>query len=97
MAETVEALISYCRENGRVCPVPMKWDELWRMLPDRSPQRVGWEPPLPMILAGWDAPDLAKMQRLEQHLLWAERHGALKVVAEYLRGLTEQDWHHIGD
>jgi hypothetical protein len=51
MNETVESLVAFCRENDRVCPLPLLWNELWEMLPNRSQVGVGWQPPLPLILA----------------------------------------------
>ena len=36
MTETVESLIAYCSQDGRVCPQPVFWNELWEML--GSPQ-----------------------------------------------------------
>jgi hypothetical protein len=32
-------LLDYVRAEGRVCSTPMKWNELWEMLPERP--RVG--------------------------------------------------------
>ena len=49
----VRALLDHIRENGRVCPVPRRWNELWEMLPARRRGGRGWEPPLPLILAAW--------------------------------------------
>ena len=95
MSDTVESLIAYCKENGRVCPLPMHWHRLWEMLPNRTFLGVGWEPSLPLILGGWSSPDLAKMLRLAEHIEWAEKHGALDDVAAFLRGLCEDDWHHV--
>ena len=34
MMETVHELIIYCRSNGRVCPQPTLWNELWQLLPN---------------------------------------------------------------
>jgi hypothetical protein len=94
----VEDLIAYCRENRRVCPQPVHWDQLWKLLPNRRHLGLGaWEPPAPMILAGWSAPALAKMLRLQEHIEWAEKHGALKAADEFLRNLPEGDWYHLGE
>ena len=98
MNDSVETLIAYCREDGRVCPQPIRWIELWEMLPNRT--RVGhdWEPALPLVLAAWDTTTaLSKMFRLEEHIRWADRNRALKDIAAFLRGLKEEDWHHIGE
>jgi hypothetical protein len=98
VSESAESLIAYCRENSRICPVPERWDALWKMLPERRRVGGGWEPPLPLILAAWhDTPDMLKMLRLREHVEWAAEHGALDSVAGYLRGLREDDWFHRGD
>ena len=98
MSRTVEDLISYCRENDRVCPKPMLWSRLWEMLPERSRVGGGWQPPAPLILAAWhEAPAMLKMTRLAEHIQWAAQHGALGKVDNFLRGLREEDWFHIGD
>ena len=65
------------------------------MLPDRRLEAEGWEPSLPLILAAWWDLRGAKMMRLEEHIRWAEQHGALEDVAAFLRGLREEDWYHI--
>ena len=38
-----------------------------------------------------------KWERLAEHLEWAERHGRIVAVAEFLRNLSETDWHHVDD
>ena len=92
------ALLEYCRQNGRVCPKPVHWDRLWKLLTNRRHLGLGaWKPSAPMILAGWSAPALAKMLRLQEHIEWAEKHGALKEIDEFLRNLREEDWHHVGE
>lgn len=37
------------------------------------------------------------MARLSYHIQWAEKHSALKEIAVFLRSLTEEEWHHLGD
>jgi len=98
MSEAVDRLIAYCRENNRVCPLPKAWQQLWEMLPDR--RRVGdaWEPAVPLILAAWhEAPAMVKMVRLAEHIQWAEKRNTLPEVAAFLRGLLEDEWHHLGE
>ena len=98
MTETAEALIAYCRENQRVCPMPQQWQKLWDMLPERKQVGAGWQSPLPLILAAWNhTSDQEKIARLAEHIHWAEKHGALVVVADFLRGLPESQWHHEGE
>ena len=98
MSDTVESLIAYCRENGRVCPQPVHWNRVWELLPHRRQVGVGWEPPLPLILGTWhETPALLKMLRLAEHIEWAAQHNALDPVAGLLRKLREEDWHHVGE
>jgi len=96
--ESADNLIAYSRENGRVCPQPTYWNELWEMLPDRRQIGAGWEPPLPLILGAWHyATNMEKMMRLAEHIQWAAKHGKLAEASAFLRHLVECDWHHRGD
>jgi hypothetical protein len=98
MTGSLDQLIIYCRENGRVCPVPQQWNRLYEMLPDKSPRGAGWEPSAPLILAAWwEASDAAKQERLELHLRWAAEHDALERVEAFVRSLAESEWYHRGD
>jgi hypothetical protein len=93
---TKDDLIKYCRDNGRVCPMPTRWNELWERLPNRKRVGAGWEPGLPLILAAWhDTPAILKMVRLQEHIEWAEKNGALDEIGAFLRSLPEEDWAHI--
>ena len=76
--------------------MPQRWSELHNLLPERRQVGAGWEPPLPLILMAWYEPDMSKMKRLQLHIEWAAAHGALDQVADYLRGLPEEEWFHIG-
>jgi|SRR4051812_28971643 hypothetical protein len=98
MIDSVDTLIAYCGENGRVCPRPSKWNELWEMLPERRRRGGGWEPPLPLILGAWNyTSNREKMQRLGEHIEWAASHGCLSPVAGFLRQLQDRHWHHLSD
>jgi hypothetical protein len=95
----LDDLLTYVRADGRVCPQPARWQELWEMLPDRRRLNAGgWEPPLPVILgAWWDTPALLKLLRLEEHVRYAAHHGALSQVDAFLRSLGEKEWAHFGE
>jgi hypothetical protein len=98
MNETADQLITYCQENGRVCPQPSLWNDFWELLPDRNREGAGWEPSLPLILAAWHhSSDADKRIRLEEHIRWAEQHNGLEQASAYLRGLSESDWHYLGE
>ena len=95
---TLEEVLAIAQANDRVCPQPQKWNELYELLPNRSRVGSGWEPPLPLILAAWwDTPAIAKIARFREHLDWADRHGAIDVVHNYIAALPEKDWHHVGE
>jgi hypothetical protein len=94
----LESLIQYCLENGRICPQPQRWQELYGLLPETKRAGAGWEPAPPLILAAWsDTPNLAKIMRLREHLEWADKQGALGEVDKYLRALPEDQWFHGAD
>ncbi len=90
-------LLKYAQANGRVCPLPLKWNELWESLPDRCRVGGGWLPALPLILAAWDGPFLLKILRLREHIEYAEEHGSLVLVDHFLRSLPESEWAHVTD
>jgi hypothetical protein len=91
-------LIEYVRSNDRVCPRPKRWKELWELLPGRKRVGDGWSPPLPLILGAWSTtPALAKAHRLQEHIRYAEEHGALAEVDRILRALPETEWAHLAD
>lgn len=96
MSDELEALLSYCAADGRVCPAPRAWRRLWAILPER--RRVGsqWEPSLPLILAaGQHSEDDRKRLLLAEHVRWAAEHNALQEVDDYLRGLSVRDWNWV--
>lgn len=86
-------LLAYAKAKGRVCPVPLKWNELWATLPGRRQVGAGWEPPLPLILAAWwECTAEEKRKRLELHLKYAAEHGALDKVEQFLLSLGHDEW-----
>ena len=96
--ESAEGLLAFCRQHGRVCPMPRHWTALWELLPNRVRVGYGWRPGLPLILGAWhDSPALMKILRLEEQIRWAAEHGALDAIARFLRSLDEEDWFHFGE
>lgn len=94
---TLDDALRVASANDRVCPVPGKWLNLWRMLPGRKKAGAGWEPPLPLVLSAESMPAKFKVARLREHLEWAESHSCLAEVLEFLHDLDESEWTHIGD
>lgn len=95
---TLEEALELAQTNARVCPQPQRWNELYKLLPNRKRVGAGWEPPLPLILAAWwDTPAISKIARFREHLEWAASHGALDSVYSFMSALQESDWHHVGE
>ena len=99
ITESLDSLLAYCQDNGRVVPMPKHWSRLYEMLPGRSRNEIGgWEPALPLILGAWgNTTAEEKMARLQEHLAWATSHDVLDTVGQHLRALPESDWCHLGD
>ena len=98
MTEQLQDLTRLCSENGRVCPQPLKWNEMWDMLPNKHRKGFGWEPAVPLILAAWwESSPAAKQERFQFHLKYAAENGALDKIDTFLRGLVEKDWFHGND
>ena len=95
MTRAAEQLIFNLKSKKRVCPMPMYWNRLYALLPNRKIEGSERVPSLPLILAAWDnSSDEEKRQRMREHLIWADDHNALFTIDEYLRGLREDQWHH---
>ena len=93
MDEKLQSLITFCSRNGRVCPQPQKWNELWEMLPDRTRVGLGWKPPLPLILAAWwETSSIEKKDRLKDHLIYAYQKGIMNEIDQFLRDLPDEQW-----
>jgi hypothetical protein len=94
-----EDLLAYCRANRRVCPMPILWQDLWKLLPGRRRVDGGWSPPLPLVLAAWETTtDEQKRERLATHLEWARDHRVLPRVAALILSLKDEDWRtELGD
>ena len=94
----LDEVLAMAASNGRVCPQPQLWNRLYGLLPNKRQTDHGWEPPLPLILAAWyETPALSKIARLREHIEWADQHGALEIVCDYLASLPETQWHHLGE
>ncbi len=88
------ALLLYAKKDGRICPLPQIWNELFDLLPNRRRVGNGWEPPLPLILAAWDhSSDLEKRERFLLHIQWAADHGALDQANQFIRAIPPPGWY----
>jgi len=90
--ETFDTLWSYCTSNNRVCPMPMKWNDLYNILKNKD----GLD--LPLILNGWEmSSPLEKSLRFKEHIKHASEQNQLDEVDKFLRNLTEDEWAHYGE
>lgn len=95
---TVDEVMVEARRNNRLCPMPLAWQHVYEMLPNRVHGPHGWQPQPPLSGSALVmTPSLAKRMCLRDHIEWADRHGCLDAVHLYLKGLPESDWHHMGD
>lgn len=91
---TIEVTLAIASVGKRVCPMPPAWQRLYDLLPDTRQVGNGWQPPLPLILAGWHfSSDHDKRARLHKHVEWASEHGALPAVHDFLLALPADKWH----
>ena len=91
---TLDKLLAEAAKDGRVCPQPRQWNDLWQVLPGR--RRVGdrWEPDLPLILAAWwHASDGEKQERFRVHLEWAYEHGCAEVIYKFMLEMKPDHWY----
>lgn len=90
--EKFETLWEYCASNNRVCPMPMKWNDLFNILREKEKLK------LPLILSGWEmSSPLEKNLRFKDHIKSAEDTSQIEEISKYLRLLKEEDWAHYGE
>ena len=98
MNNVINDILTYCQQNGRVCPQPQRWQQLYELLPERRQVGAGFVPAAPLILGGWwHSTDHDKRMRLQAHIEWASQHQALERISQFLRALQESDWYHEGE
>ena len=80
------ALLDYCGTEGRICPSPEAWHQMWKLLDARSTDRKPSHPPDP------DEPRNSLKWALVDHLLWADQLSMFDEVDQYLRALVADQW-----
>lgn len=87
--ERLGLLVAYSTSNNRICPEPIRWNQLWHILGCPS-QELG--PPL--VLSGWAfSSDRDKRARFKEHLEYALKAGMLEAAETFVRGLGPGEWH----
>ncbi len=95
---TINEVYKELEKNNRVCPQPNKWNELYKTLPNKMRKGNGWQPALPLILTAWhDTPHALKILRLKEHIEWADEHGEVNNIYQFLKNLKEEEWYHTNE
>ena len=99
MSESLQALISELETRGVVCPLPMPWEKLCKLI--RAAKIMQAHPKVnvpetrlknPLILAGWGASDLDKWERFQYHLEEADKLGMLPFAKAFLAKLEPTEF-----
>lgn len=89
---TLYDVMAEVRKDNRVCPLPTRWLEFYRVL-----ERSGSTAPLPsppLVGSAWAAtPSSAKRMCFHEQLEWADKHGCLQPAHAFLQALTPAEWH----
>jgi len=92
--ELLIEVLEYSKKNGRICPQPKKWDELWKKLPNKKRVGNSWEPSVPLILGAWHyCSGVEKMMRFEEHIKYASDQKSLEQLYDFLKSLKEEEWY----
>jgi hypothetical protein len=98
MDKAISELLGYCQSNNRVCPKPVDWIQLWQILIDRKKSGTEWQLSGPPIRAAWwHTTDPKKQARFSDHISWACDHGLYEEVHQFIRSLSENQWHHLNE
>ncbi|HZY20171.1 MAG TPA: hypothetical protein VFE82_17000 [Ramlibacter sp.] len=97
LTETLSAddVMRIARRNDRVCPLPAVWRKMYMLLPvARQGEQVS-RAAFPLDRLSWQVTsDLNKRLRLREQIEWAQAHGGLRELRDFLLGLNESEWHH---
>lgn len=95
MSVKAQSLIDFCSDEGRVCPSPISWNAMWKMLCDTDGVESDASAPKPLILSAWWATtDGQKCDRLMEQIIWASANGAYESANSFLRALADDQWHY---
>jgi hypothetical protein len=94
MTERMSAFIARYEQQEWVCPNPVHWDALWKLLSQHRGHGDRSMPPAPLILDGWVfSDDGQKRARFLEHLAWADEHAETDSVFNLIESLSPADWH----
>ena len=90
--DLVEELISYVSSKNRICPNPVEWDAVSKIIGAAKPGHKC----TPLILAGWAfSSDVQKRDRLIQQIKFSQSLGedVFERFAQSLYNLKKEDWY----
>jgi hypothetical protein len=88
-------LMLEARKDGRICPLPTRWLEFYRVLQDNA--RGAALPAPPLSGSSWaSASPAAKRSAFEAQLAWATQQGCGAPAYAFLSSLGKSDWY-FGD
>lgn len=88
----IEQLITYVTSENRICPNPIEWDRVSRIIDVSRPGHKC----VPLILAGWAfSSDQQKRDRVIDQIKFAQSMGedVLQKFAQSLYELKKEDWY----
>jgi len=93
LSKTAIFLIDYCSTEGRICPNSENWQKLWQMLPEDI-HKVGPEQkaPEPLTIPILYSENWEKQKTLKEQIVWADVHGVIAKVDQFLRHLSQDEW-----
>jgi len=90
---TLYDLMAEIRKDNRVCPMPTRWLEFYRLLEVHAGAAA--LPPPPLVGSAWAAtPAMAKRMCFREQVEWAAAQHCINLAHGYLKGLAEADWHY---
>lgn len=96
--DMLDDALEEARWRNRVCLKPELWKRMFDLLTARAGETGGEKPPLPPLGPQWATTSaIPKRLRFQEHLMWADKHGALVPVLAFMRSLKEEDWVHMGE
>lgn len=86
-------LMAEIKRDGRVCPLPTRWLEFYRVLQDNA---AGAQLPAPPLTgSAWaSTPAAAKRMCFREQAEWAVAHNCVAAAFHFLDKLPKTDWYY---
>lgn len=95
---TAHDVMLEARRFNRVCPRPDAWQRLYDLIPGKIESGPLRQPNPPLVGDAWNVTSaMPKRMCLRDQVEWAEHHGALEAVMQFLKALPEDQWYHVDD